>query len=100
MWKARDAIASFETSLMDLGIMTKKKIANVYSKVNKEIEAAIEFAEQARLINPDINILFSTGYAENAVVEQGQLMAGVNLLKKPYRRDELLSIVQAAIQTP
>lgn len=46
-WKKRDAIANFEKSLVKLGVMTQKKIDNVYTRVNKDIEEAIQFAEDS-----------------------------------------------------
>ena len=34
-------------------------------------------------------MLFTTGYARNAIVHQGRLDAGVHLLTKPFNFDEL-----------
>lgn len=45
---------------------------------------------------PCINlILYTTGYAENAVVHHGKLDPGVTLVNKPYRRAELLEKVRS-----
>jgi pyruvate dehydrogenase E1 component alpha subunit len=51
-WKKRDAIQSFEKSLIELGIMTQKKIDKVYSNTNKEIEEGIKFAEDSPYPDP------------------------------------------------
>ena len=48
-----------------------------------------ELARQAKTINPDIEVLFTSGYTENAIVHGGRLDAGVQLLSKPYSREEL-----------
>jgi PAS domain S-box-containing protein len=48
-----------------------------------------ELARQARLIHPDIEVLFTSGYTQNAIVHDGKLDAGVQLLSKPYGRDQL-----------
>jgi PAS domain S-box-containing protein len=48
-----------------------------------------ELAELARQLQPGIKILFTSGYAENAIVHGGRLDAGVNLISKPYKRDQL-----------
>ena len=48
-----------------------------------------ELARRARLLHPDIEILFTSGYTENAIVHGGRLDAGVALLSKPYRTEQL-----------
>lgn len=61
-WKKRDAINTFEKSLVDFEIVTQKKIDAVYKKVNSEIEKAIEFAEQSPY--PDPSALLDNVYSE------------------------------------
>ncbi|MES2740152.1 MAG: PAS domain S-box protein [Pseudomonadota bacterium] len=48
-----------------------------------------DMARQAQELLPDIGVLFTSGYAQNAIVHGGRLDAGVELLSKPYRREEL-----------
>jgi CheY-like chemotaxis protein len=48
-----------------------------------------ELAKQARTLIPDIEVLFTSGYTENAIVHGGRLDAGVQLLSKPYSREDL-----------
>jgi CheY-like chemotaxis protein len=48
-----------------------------------------ELAEQARKRRPGLRILFTTGYARNAIVHQGRLDPGVELLTKPFSRPQL-----------
>jgi PAS domain S-box-containing protein len=43
-----------------------------------------ELAERARQHRPDLPILFTTGYARNAIVHQGRLDPGVELITKPF----------------
>jgi CheY-like chemotaxis protein len=38
---------------------------------------------------PAIEVLFTSGYTQNAIVHGGRLDPGVELISKPYRRDEL-----------
>ena len=52
IWKARDPIDLFEKNLIDLKVMTKKKIDNVYAAVDAELEEAVEFAEQSPYPDP------------------------------------------------
>ena len=48
-----------------------------------------ELAERAKALLPGIEILFTSGYAENAIAHGGRLDPGVSLLSKPYRREQL-----------
>ncbi|OEZ72817.1 blue-light-activated protein [Janthinobacterium sp. HH103] len=48
-----------------------------------------ELAQQARLLLPDLAVLFTSGYTHNAIMRGGRLDAGVELLSKPYRREDL-----------
>ena len=52
IWKKRDPIQSFERSLIELKVMTQKKIDKVYSSVNKEIEEGIQFGEDSPFPDP------------------------------------------------
>ena len=48
-----------------------------------------ELARRAQEILPDIGVLFTSGYTENAIVHSGRLDEGVELLSKPYTNDQL-----------
>ena len=48
-----------------------------------------KLAEEARRRSPSLKILYTTGYASNAVVHNGILDAGVELLSKPFTTDAL-----------
>ena len=50
---------------------------------------ATELARKAQQKIPGIAVLFTTGYAENAALHGGRLVGGINLITKPYARDEL-----------
>lgn len=53
-----------------------------------------ELADKARETHPTLNVLFTSGYTENAIVHHGRLDPGVELLSKPYTRLELATKVQ------
>jgi CheY-like chemotaxis protein len=50
---------------------------------------SVELARQAKIILPEVEILFTSGYTRNAIVHGGRLDEGVALLSKPYRREDL-----------
>jgi PAS domain S-box-containing protein len=56
-----------------------------------------ELVEAARKLRPELKVLFTTGYARNAIVHQGRLDAGVELLTKPFTRAQLAARVREVI---
>lgn len=43
-----------------------------------------QLADAARQLRPRLSVLFTTGYAKNAIVHDGRLDAGVHLITKPF----------------
>lgn len=56
-----------------------------------------ELARKAVERIPDIAVLFTSGYTENAIVHGGRLDPEVNLLSKPYTRHQLASRIRDAL---
>jgi CheY-like chemotaxis protein len=48
-----------------------------------------ELARLARVRLPDVAVLFTSGYTDNAIVHGGRLDQGTELLSKPYTREAL-----------
>ena len=59
-----------------------------------------QLAEEARRLQPDLRVLFTTAYARNAIVHHGRLDAGVDLLLKPYTQLDLARKVQQVLSDP
>ena len=53
-----------------------------------------KLAEEARLRRPDLKVLYMTGYSRNAIMHQGRLDKGVDLLQKPISSEQLASAVR------
>ncbi|WP_339913739.1 PAS domain-containing protein [uncultured Brevundimonas sp.] len=51
-------------------------------------------AEAARRLRPDLKVLFTTGYTRNAVVHNGVLDPGVELIGKPFSVEDLSAKVR------
>ncbi len=51
--------------------------------------ASTELVRQARVLLPQLRILFTSGFTRDAIVHRDRLQAGVNLLSKPYAREDL-----------
>jgi PAS domain S-box-containing protein len=43
-----------------------------------------QLSDEARKMRPDIKVLFTTGYAQNAIIHHGRLDPGVQLIVKPF----------------
>lgn len=56
--------------------------------------SAPELAQEAKKRHPDMAILFTSGYTRNALISGGRLDEGVQLLSKPYRREQLAQKVR------
>jgi len=54
-------------------------------------------ADELRKARPDLRVLYTSGYTENAIVHHGRLDPNVVLLSKPYTRDALRSALRSAI---
>ncbi|MFN3955288.1 MAG: PAS domain S-box protein [Pararhodobacter sp.] len=48
-----------------------------------------QLADHAARLRPNLPVLFTSGYTENSIVHHGRLDPGVELLQKPYRRQQL-----------
>ncbi len=53
-----------------------------------------ELAEEARRLRPELPVLFTTGYAQDAMFQQGKLDPNAELLTKPFNRTQLAERVR------
>jgi len=56
-----------------------------------------QVADAGRALRPNLKILFITGFAENAVVGNGQLDQGMQILTKPFALESLASLIKDMI---
>jgi len=101
-----DSVRAAVTDMLnELGysVLPAENAEQALSRLNEGIHADVLFSdvvmpgkinarELARLAKerlPDLKILFTSGYTQNAIVHNGRLDEGVELLSKPYRKDDL-----------
>jgi signal transduction histidine kinase len=56
-----------------------------------------QLATEAQKRRPNLKVLYTSGYTENAIVHHGRLDAGVLLLPKPYLSADLARMIRAAL---
>ncbi|MCR5867346.1 PAS domain-containing protein [Aquincola sp. J276] len=59
-----------------------------------------KLADEAVRRRPGLRVLFTTGYTRNAVVHNGVLDAGVQLIGKPFTIDQLAARVREVLDAP
>lgn len=106
----RDTVSHMLESMKYKVIMVQdgKQAVGIYDKNGNDIDLIImdiqmpemDGIEAADLIwkkNPDAKIIFSSGYADPARLEELQRKGVKDLLRKPYRMDDLVDVIQRAI---
>jgi CheY-like chemotaxis protein len=56
-----------------------------------------KLADAALKARPDLKVLFTTGYTSGAVVHNGVLEKGVQMISKPFTLDKLAAKVRAVL---
>ncbi|AET93694.1 PAS/PAC sensor hybrid histidine kinase (plasmid) [Burkholderia sp. YI23] len=59
--------------------------------------SSTQMAAQASRMLPHMKVLFTSGYTQNAIVHGGRLDPGVELLSKPYGRDQLARKIRSML---
>ncbi|MCK1392205.1 PAS domain S-box protein [Bradyrhizobium sp. 1] len=57
-----------------------------------------QLADALMKTRPDLRVVYTSGYTENAIIHHGRLDSGVLLLAKPYRKSDLARIIRKALQ--
>ncbi len=56
-----------------------------------------QLADAVQKTRPGLQVLFTSGYTENAIIHHGRLDSGVLLLAKPYRKSDLAAMIRKAL---
>jgi CheY-like chemotaxis protein len=59
-----------------------------------------QLSSEVEKLRPGIRVLFMTGYSRNAIVHQGRLDPGVQLIQKPLTQATLAAKVRRVLDTP
>jgi CheY-like chemotaxis protein len=87
-----------ENGAAALAVLTREKVRLLFTDVG--LPGGMngrKLADEALRRHPGLKVLFTTGYARNAIVHDGRLDPGVQLVTKPFTYAELAAAVQAAL---
>ena len=70
-------------------LQSDKRIDLLITDVGLPGRSGRPLADAARVRRPALKVLFITGYAENAIIGNGQLAPGMQLLTKPFTMETL-----------
>jgi PAS domain S-box-containing protein len=56
-----------------------------------------QLANTLKKTMPELKVLFTSGYTENAIIHHGRLDSGVLLLAKPYRKSDMAEMIRKAL---
>jgi PAS domain S-box-containing protein len=56
-----------------------------------------QLADELHKTRPELKVVYTSGYTENAIIHHGRLDVGVLLLPKPYRKSDLARIIRRAV---
>jgi CheY-like chemotaxis protein len=79
----RDALTRVADRLNDIDLV-------VTDLVMPEM-GGIKMMQQLRAQRPDISVLYMTGYADEAIQEEGSLEEGAQMIKKPFTPTQLMT---------
>jgi CheY-like chemotaxis protein len=57
-----------------------------------------QLADAIQQERPELKVLYTSGYTENAIIHHSRLDSGVLLLAKPYRKSDLARMIRRALE--
>ena len=80
-------------------LQTDAEIALLFTDVVMPEVNGKKLADEAQALRPGLKVLFTTGYTRNAVVHNGVLDDGVELIGKPFTIEALAAKVRAMLES-
>ena len=72
-----------------LAVMREQPVDLLFTDIGLPNTDGRQLATMARQLQPDLRVLYTTGYARNAIVHNGTLDAGVDMIPKPFSAETL-----------
>jgi PAS domain S-box-containing protein len=81
-------------------IRSEARIDLLFTDVVLPGRSGRDLVEIAQQVRPDLKVLFTTGYSRDAIVHQGRLEPGVELISKPFTYEQLALRVREVLDRP
>lgn len=78
-------------------LQSKKRIDLVITDIGLPGLNGRQVADAARLVRPQLKVLFMTGYAENAALASGFLEPGMQMITKPFPMEALATQIKSML---
>src|SRR3569833_504542 len=79
---------------------TDRKIDLLLTDIVMPGQTGKQLADDVQGLRPGLKIIYMTGYSRNAVVHQGRLDVGVDLLQKPVSQSDLANRIRQVLDRP
>jgi CheY-like chemotaxis protein len=83
-----------------LELLREQQVSLLFTDIGLPDTDGRQLATQARQIQPTLKVLFTTGYARNAIVHNGTLDADVDMIPKPFSSEALGRRVRQVVDRP
>jgi PAS domain S-box-containing protein len=91
--EAGDGVRGFEI------LQSKRRIDLLVTDIGLPGMNGRQMADGARVLRPELKVLFMTGYAENAALASGFLEPGMAMITKPFAMDVLAGRIREIIES-
>jgi PAS domain S-box-containing protein len=82
---------------LDLLSQSKSHTALMLTDVVMPGMTGRELAERAKLLRPELKVIYMTGYSRNAITRNGRLDPGLDVLQKPITQGQLATRIREAL---
>ncbi len=80
-----------------LNVIRQEKVEILLTDVQMPFRSGIELAQEARLLNPDMEIMFFSGFDDFEYVRTALLLRAVNYVLKPVNPEEFQQIIRGIL---
>jgi DNA-binding response OmpR family regulator len=95
----RVVLASDGEEALDIFRRRYNEISIIISDVIMPRMTGVEFLEEARKVKQGIRVLFASGYSAGFLKDRGILLEGMQLISKPFSKQELIRRVKELLES-